>query len=108
MRARVKLGGVGRLVSGDEFLSSCERWGVRARGDGWGRVVLSGPSPHVERGRVLLAASPELEAAVLLELAKGDANLRDILEERRAIRWADGLSDDLESAALVTVGGGRG
>ena len=107
MRVRVELCGGARLVSGEEFLSSCGRRGVRARGDSGGRVVLSGPPPHVDQARALLAASLELEAAVVLELAKEDGALCDLLEERRAIRWADDLSDDMESAALATVGGGR-
>jgi len=53
---------------------------------------------------VKLEQEPELEAVLLIELSRKDQQLRDILEERAAIRAADGLSDDDMTVALVTIG----
>ena len=73
------------------------------------RVVLS-PLPDGAHGvglcgmKLKLGQEPELEAALLIELSRKDQQLRDILEERAAIRAADGLSDDDMTVALLTIG----
>lgn len=92
------------MVSPEEFLSSCGRGSVKVRTNALGRVVLCGPSLAVERARGILQASPELEAGVLVELAKGDPALAALLEERAAILGADGLADGALDAALGIVG----
>lgn len=51
-----------------------------------------------------MRASPELEAGVLAELAKGDPALAALLKEREAILGADGLPDGPLDAALGMVG----
>lgn len=51
-----------------------------------------------------LEHEPQLEAALLLELARGNAALQDILTERAAIRAADDLPDDDLTVALLTIG----
>ena len=104
MEVQVKLGGIVRMVSPEGFLLSCGRGGVKVRANAWGRIVLSGPSLAIERARGILRASPELEAGVLVELAKGDPALAALLEEREAILGADGLADGALDAALGMVG----
>ena len=54
--------------------------------------------------RERIAQDPQLEAALLIELSKRDETLRDILEERAAIRAADNLPDDPMTIALLTIG----
>lgn len=53
---------------------------------------------------VELNSEPWMEAALLLELAKKEADLAYILDERAAIRAADGLPDDDMTVALLTIG----
>ena len=86
--------------TGAGFLTSCRLRGIRARVSSWGRVVLLGHPRVVDQARRILRTSPELEAAVLLELAEWDKALLDLLEERAAILWADGLPDSPLDAAL--------
>lgn len=62
--------------------------------DGRGGLALAGLA-------VKLGTEPELEAALLLELAEQDEELAYIIAERAAIRGADGLPDDDMSAALL-------
>ena len=97
MEVRVELGGIVRMVSPEGFLSSCGRGSVKVRANALGRVVLCGPFLAVERARGILRASPELEAGVLVELAKGDPALAALL-------GADGLADGALDAALGIVG----
>ena len=97
----------------EAFKRNCQRYSVLIQiGEdrrGFPRVALAGP-PGLERLcsclAVALELEPRLEAALLVELARKDEGLLDILEERAAIRGADGLRDDLEAAALTYVVGG--
>lgn len=95
------------------FKVSCRRCGVVYRlgqdEHGWPRVVLntlSGAPGGVAMAGLgaKLEQMPQLEAALLIELSWTDAGLRDTLEERAAIRAADGLSDDEMTVALLTIG----
>lgn len=100
VQVQVELVGIVRMVSPEEFLSSCGRGSVKVRTNAFGRVVLCGPSLAVKRARGILRASPELEAGVLAELAKGDPALAALLEGREAILEADGLLDGPLDAPL--------
>jgi len=93
-------------VTGKEFIESCRQAGVDVTRSSFGRVELRGARGVTDRYRRMLQASPDLVAGVMLELCKGDAGLRDLLEERAAIRQADGLPGDLWSAALTQAGVG--
>lgn len=107
VQVQVELVGIVRMVSPEEFLSSCGRGSVKVRTNAFGRVVLCGPSLAVKRARGILRASPELEAGVLAELAKGDPALAALLEGREAILEADGLLDGPLDAPLG-MGGRNG
>lgn len=47
--------------------------------------------------------NPELEALLILKVAKNDINLMDAIEERASIRWGDGYSDSLFRAVLCNI-----
>jgi len=53
---------------------------------------------------VKLEQTPQLEAMLLLELAQKDAAIQELLDERAAIRAADGLPNDDMSVALLSIG----
>lgn len=94
------------------FKASCRRCGISycaLEGEQWRpRVVLSGADGLALAGlSAKLSQLPELEAALMLELAQTDADLRYVLDERAAIRGADGLPDDDMSAALSIIAGAR-
>lgn len=92
------------------FKESCRRcrvaYSVKEDKQGRPRVVLL----CKQRGiaflglEVKLGQEPELEAVLLLELAKTNEDLAYILDERAAIRAADGLDDDEMTVALLTIG----
>ena len=69
------------------------------------RVKLTAPT-HFENGRYCLSMGleyePELEAALLLELAQKNAGLMDILGEHAATH-----DEDLEISALAIIGAGE-
>ncbi len=91
----------------DVFKRNCRRHDVLIRvgesSHGFPCVALKG-RPGLENFcaclRAVLDIYPRVEAALLVELSRTDDKLFDLLEERAAIRGADGLRDDLESAAL--------
>ena len=81
-----------------EFISACNRQGTAIKRD-WFRLSCAD-----ERARTILDASPELEAAVLLELSKTDGEVRDFLMERAAILWAEGCPHSATDAAKALIG----
>ncbi|NLL36541.1 MAG: hypothetical protein GX256_03340 [Fretibacterium sp.] len=103
MEIRVSLDGVERVVTSEEFLASCGCAGVGLKVNHWGRVILCGQSIPVAQARGLLRASRELEAAVLMKLAEKDRALSELMAERAAILWANGLPDSPFDAALALV-----
>jgi hypothetical protein len=103
---RVKIGGEAREVSACEFIESCERKSVEIKRD-WYRPFCEHP-----QAQAILDASPELEAAILLEMAKNDSEIRDALMERKAILLAENLPCRTMDAARaltarLSVAGGR-
>ena len=92
------------------FKESCRRCGVvyniEEDKQGRPRVVLSGRQGGLALWglETKLEQEPQLEATLLLELAKKDAALQELLDERAAIRAADGLSDDDMTVALLMIG----
>ena len=95
---KITVKGRTREVTALEFISSCNRRGTAIKRD-WFRLSCAD-----ERARVLLDASPELEAAVLLELSGADGEIRDSLAEREAILWVEGLPRSAMDAARVMTG----
>lgn len=67
----------------------------------YGRVQLTGGDntarEHYSR---ILAENPELEIQLILDMARHDKKILELIEERAAIRWTEGLPGDLESAVV--------
>jgi hypothetical protein len=94
---RVKIGNETREITASEFIQACKRRGVE--------IKLEGYRPYCDHrdAQAILDASPELEGAVLIELAKNCTELRDALRERQAILWAENLPHSpLETARALT------
>jgi hypothetical protein len=96
--ARVKIGGEAREISASEFIGSCKRRGVEIKRACY-RPFCANP-----QAQAILGASPELEAAVLIELARTNGEIRDALMEREAILAAENLPCHAMDAARALIG----
>lgn len=86
-----------------KFLAELKRWEISVAYSN-GRIYLSGDYEEpVEHYKKFLKAYPGYEASVILKLAEQNPDIMDSLEERAAIREADGLQSDLNSAALCNI-----
>lgn len=95
---KVRIGCEVREVSALEFIESCKCRGVGIN-RGWYRPFCA--NGHAQ---AILDASPELEADVLIALAKEDIEVRDALKERMAILWVEGLPHSAMDAAKALTG----
>jgi hypothetical protein len=95
---KITIGEETREVTAREFILACNRKGAQIKRN-WFRLSCADC-----RAQLILAASPELEAAVLLELAKTDGEIRDFLAERAAILWTEGLPYSATDAAKALIG----
>ncbi len=89
----------------DKFLRACETSGLKLKmnHDNW-RISISGKDERMrERAQAVLNRDLELQAAVIISMAATDDYLMELLTERAAIRGADVLPDDFNSAALVNL-----
>ena len=78
----------------DEFLAELKRWQVEINVF-WGHIYLTGGDIRARKEYgSMLATHKHMAADLVIRLA------RDAVEERAAIREADGLPGDLHSAAL--------
>ena len=80
------------------MIQELKNWQIKPVHD-FGRITLTGGDKTArEHYQNVLDENPELQIALILELLKFDRNVKDCVEERAAIRFADGLPGDLESA----------
>jgi hypothetical protein len=95
---RVEIGNESREITATEFIAACKRNGVE--------IQLHSYRPFCARhdAQAILEASPELEAAVLIELAKTNREIFDALKEREAILWAGNLPHSLQKTARALMG----
>jgi EAL domain-containing protein (putative c-di-GMP-specific phosphodiesterase class I) len=104
MDIRVTVGTETRIITPLQFMDSCEKRGVQAEVGDWFNVRLCGHGDVTRKFKKLLEASPELEAAVLIELAKANGELLDALAEREAILFIEGLPhESIDVALAMTV-----
>lgn len=83
-----------------QILSEFQRWQLNVSIED-GRVVLNGGDKRArEHYRNFMDEHKTVEAYIILELAKNDPDLMFEIEERAAIREADGLPGDLFSAVM--------
>ena len=87
-----------------EILKDLALWQIKYEVEDW-RVRLSGGD---DKARYhydgILREDKDLQAMLILYAANKDSNLHELIEERAAIRWADGLPGDLLSAVKCNLG----
>ena len=89
----------------NEILKELDRWQIRYDVDVWSVKFCGGDNKACYHYEHMILENKELQAQLILYAANKDSNLRDLIEERAAIRWADGLPGDLLSAVMCNLGG---
>ena len=80
------------------LLNELKNWQIKPIYE-YGRITLEdGDKTAREHYQKILDENPELQIDFILDLARHDKNVLELIEERAAIRKADGLPDDLDSA----------
>lgn len=86
-----------------EFCAELKRWRIRASVF-WGRLELTGGDDKArEYFSDMFTSRPKMEAHIIQELSKNDPYLAYAIEERAAMRQADGLPSDTFSAILCNL-----
>ena len=89
----------------NEILNELARWQIKYEVHDW-RITLTGGDNkarwHYEQ---MISKDKDIQSQLILYAANNDSNLRDLIDERAAIRWADGLPGDLLSAVKCNLGG---
>ena len=86
-----------------EFLKELEFWEIKYSVSDW-KIFLEGGDKNARlHYEMILEENKEIQAELILYAANKDDMLRDLIEERAAIRWADGLSGDMLSAVMCNL-----
>lgn len=78
-------------LTATDFISFCKKRDVKIKFNSFGRVYFSGAGIDVRECRDRILYNPVIEPRLLLEMAGKDSNLKDMLDERECILWAEGL-----------------
>ena len=91
-------------MTAEKFLESCKTANLKLKlkFSDWHLEVIGG-GDAAESAKRALQNSPELRARLIVKMSESDRLIKDLLEERAAIRAADGLPGDLYSAALANI-----
>ena len=88
-----------------DFLDELAQWKIQYTVSDW-RIFLEGGDKRARfHYGIVLADNKEMQAMLILYAANKDDTLRNLIEERAAIRWADGLPGDMLSAVMCNLQG---
>ena len=91
------------MIEPKDFQEELTKWGIQKELQDW-RLKLTGGKKEVrEHYERVLKSDSDLEATMILLLSNEDAVLREQLDERAAIRCADGLPVDLLSSVKANM-----
>jgi hypothetical protein len=91
------------MIDPRDFQEELKKWGIQKELQDW-RLKLTGGNKKVrEHYERVLKSDSDLEATMILLLSNEDAVLREQLDERAAIRCADGLPGDLLSSVKANM-----
>lgn len=90
-----------------EYLKELDRWQIRYEVKEWSITLTGGDNKARWHYEQMLSADKDIQSQIILYAANKDTNLRDLIEERAAIRWADGLLGDLLSAVKCNLRGDK-
>lgn len=91
------------MISAKEYESELKRWGIQYDVKDYRIKLFGGDNKARRHYESLLMNDSDLEAMMILQYTNKDALLRELVEERAAIRYADGLPGDLLSAIKVSM-----
>ena len=86
-----------------EYLKELDRWQIRYEVKEWSIMLTGGDNKARWHYEQMLSADKDIQSQIILYAANKDTNLRDLIEERAAIRLADGLPGDLLSAVKCNL-----
>ena len=91
-------------MTAEKFLESCKAANLKLKlhFSDWHLEVIGG-GVSAQSAKRILQNSPELCAQLIVKMSESDRLIKELLEERAAIRAADGLPGDLYSAALANI-----
>mgnify|MGYP003571532913 CR=1 FL=1 len=85
------------------MLKKLKRWQITAAYEN-GRILLIGGDTSARKHfQNLLEQNPDFEVQLILELAQQNSEIFEAITERAAIREADGLPGDIESAVKCNI-----
>ena len=92
------------VMTPEKFLECCRiaNLTLKLHFTDWHLEIIGG-GPSALSAKSILHSSPELCAQLIVKMSENDWLIKDLLEERAAIRAADGLPGDLYSAALANM-----
>ena len=88
-----------------EYQEELQHWQIRYEVRDWRIVLYGGDRKARNHYKRVLSEDKDLQAMLILYAANKDRVLRELIEERAAIRWADGLPGDLFSAVKCNLQG---
>lgn len=88
-----------------EMLKELARWQIKYEVQDWRIRLIGGDNKARWHYEQMISEDKDIQSQLILYAANNDSNLRDLIEERAAIRWADGLPGDLLSAVKCNLGG---
>ena len=88
-----------------EIFKELNRWQIHYEVDEWRITLTGGDSKARWHYEQMLSKDRNLQSQIILYAANKDSNLRELIEERAAIRWADELPGDLFSAVKCNLRG---
>ena len=91
------------MIRPKDYREEIQRWGIKLEVEDL-HVKLTGglveARKHYEK---VLCEYPDLQAKLILIASNEDETLRDMIHERAAIRYSEGLSGDLFSAVRAQI-----
>lgn len=92
------------VIAPGELMKELSRWWIKCKVIDWRIELYDGVREARERYDELLSQDEDLEAKLILYISNTDKVLHELIEERAAIRWTDGLPGDLLSAVRSNMG----
>ena len=86
------------MIPLQEYLKELKKWSISYEVIDWQIKLSGGDWKARKQSKEVLSGDEDLQAMLILYAANKDSNLRDVIEERACIRWAEELPYDLLSA----------
>lgn len=91
------------MIEVKDYQEELKSWRIKYRANDLRVELYGGDRKARKHYESILRSNRELEARLLMILTNTNAELKYALEERAAMRYAEGLTGDMYSAALSCV-----